>query len=246
MFTRHIPNIITLCNLAIGVLAVFMALENQVLFASWLVLLAALLDFLDGFLARILNAISPLGKQLDSFADLISFGLAPSAITYKLMEFSIRGDIFLGGIQDFSLPERLFLFSPILLVLFATMRLAEFNLGEESSSFTGFPTPATAIFIAGGNMALVQNMNHAATDFFLQPVVLLLMIVFFSLLMISRIPMFSLKFRDFRWTGNQIRYIFLAVSCILLIILQEIALPVIILLYLLLSISLTLIRNNRK
>ena len=246
MFTRHIPNIITLCNLAVGVLAVIMALENQVLFASWLILLAALLDFLDGFLARMLNAISPIGKQLDSFADLISFGLAPAAIAYKLMEFSIRGDIFLGGIQDTSLPERLLLFSPILLVLFAAMRLAEFNLGEESSGFTGFPTPAGAIFIAGGNMSLVQNMDHPAVDFFLQPVVLLVIIVLLSLLMISRIPMFSLKFKDFRWTGNQIRTIFLAVSCILLIILQEIALPVIILLYLLLSISLTLIRNNRK
>ena len=108
MFSRHIPNIITLCNLAIGVLAVLMALENQVLFASWLILLATLLDFLDGFMARILKAVSLLGKQLDSFADLVSFGMAPLAIAYKLMEFSIRGDIFYGGIQDTSLPERLY------------------------------------------------------------------------------------------------------------------------------------------
>ena len=246
MFTKHIPNFITLCNLAIGVLAVFMALENQLLFASWMILIAALLDFLDGFLARILNAASEIGKQLDSFADLISFGMAPAAIGFKLMEFSIRGDIFHGGIQDTSLPERLLLFSPILLVLFAAMRLAEFNIAEDRSGFRGLATPAVAIFIAGLNMSLIRVLNTPVADFILQPLVLLSIIVFISLLMISRIPMFALKFRDFRWSGNQIRYVFLAVSCILLIILQEIALPVIIMVYLLLSIALSLIRNSRK
>ena len=246
MFTKHIPNFITLCNLAIGVLAVFMALENQLVFASWLILIASLLDFLDGFLARILNASSEIGKQLDSFADLVSFGMAPAAIGYKLMEFSIRGDIFQGGIQDTSLPERLLLLSPILLVLFAAMRLAEFNTGDESPGFRGLATPAGAIFVAGGNMSLIRILHSPVADFILQPVVLLGIIVIICLLMISRIPMFALKFRDFRWTGNQIRYVFLAVSCILLIILQEIALPVIIMVYLLLSIALSLIRNNRK
>ncbi len=246
MFSRHIPNIITLCNLAVGVLAVLMALENQVLFASWLILLAALLDFLDGFLARALNAVTLIGKQLDSFADLVSFGMAPTAIVYKLMEFSIRGDIFYGGIQDTSLPERLLLFSPIMLVLFAAMRLAEFNVRNESARFYGMPTPAAAIYFAGGCIFLVNNMGTLYGNFILQPLVLLANIVIISLLMIIRIPMFSLKFPDFRWKGNEIRYFFLAVSCILLIILQEIALPVIILLYLLLSIIVSLTRNIIK
>ena len=218
--TRHIPNLVTTCNLAIGVLAVFMALGNQVLFASWLILLAALLDFLDGFLARILDAASPLGKQLDSFADLVSFGMAPSAIAYKLMEYSIRGDIFYGGIQDTSLPERLLLFSPILLVLFAAMRLAEFNIREDSTGFSGLPTPAAAILVAGGNIYLVRNLGNLAGSFILHPLTLLAVIVIISLLMVIRIPMFSLKFRNFTWKGNQIRYIFLAVSCNLFIILQ--------------------------
>ena len=244
--SRHIPNMVTLCNLTIGVLAVIMALENQVLIASWLILLAGVLDFLDGFLARILNAASPLGKQLDSFADLVSFGMAPTAIAYKLMEYSIRGDIFYGGIQNTSLPERLLLFSPILLVLFAAMRLAEFNLRENSTEFIGLAVPAAAIWFAGGNLFLVHNMGTPASDFILQPLVLLVNIVIISLLMIARIQMFSLKFHGFGWRSNQIRYIFLAISCILLIILHEIALPVIILLYLLLSITLSLIRNNRK
>jgi CDP-diacylglycerol--serine O-phosphatidyltransferase len=223
-----------------------MALENQVLFASWLILLAAVLDFLDGFLARLLNAASPLGRQLDSFADLVSFGMAPTAIVYKLLEFGIRGDIFHGSIQDTSLPERLMLFSPILIVLFAAMRLADFNLRDNDPGFHGLPTPAAAIYLAGGNLFLVQNMGSPAAGFFLQPPVLLANIVFISLLMISRIPMFSLKFREFGWKGNQVRYIFLAVSAILLIILQEVALPLIILFYILQSATLSLIRNNRE
>ena len=246
MLTRHIPNIITLCNLAIGVLAVWMALENQVLFASWLILLGAVLDFLDGFMARILKASSQLGKQLDSFADLISFGMAPSAVVYKLMEYSIRGDIFYGGIQDTSLPERLLLFSPILLVLFAALRLAEFNMDENSPGFRGMPTPAPAIYFAGASIFLVHNLGTDLAGFLLRPGVILVNILVFSILMVSSIPMFSLKFQNFQWTGNQIRYLFLAISGILLIILQEIALPVIILIYIILSITLSLFRNNRK
>lgn len=242
--SRHIPNIITTCNLALGVLAVFMAFENQLLFASWLILICAVLDFLDGFLARILNASSALGKQLDSFADLISFGMAPAAITYKLMEFSLQGDIFSSGIQEMNLPERLFLLSPILIVLFSAMRLAEFNVQGDSPVFRGLATPATAIFIAGLCMALILNMGSQLAAFMLRPLAIFLVIVITSLLMVSRISMFSLKFQDFQWKGNQIRYIFLAVCCILLIILQEIALPVIILFYLLLSISFSLTRNN--
>ena len=245
-FSRHIPNIITLCNLGIGVLAVMMAMENQVLFASWLVLLAGLLDFLDGFMARILKAISPIGKQLDSFADLVSFGMAPSAIVYKLMEFSIRGDIFYGGIQDTSLPERLLLFSPILLVMFAAMRLAEFNVRDDSTGFLGMPTPAAAFYFAGGNIALVSYIGSPLSEIILNPYVLLANIMIISFLMVSRISMFSLKFQNFNWKGNEIRYFFLAVSSILLILLQEIALPVIILLYLLLSIALSLIRKTKK
>ncbi len=243
-FTRHIPNFITLCNLAIGVLAVLMALGNQVLFASWLILIAAVLDFLDGFLARILDAASPIGKQLDSFADLISFGMAPSAIAYKLMEYGIRGDIFYGGVQDTSLPERLLLFSPILLVLFAAMRLAEFNLREDHPDFSGLPTPAAAIYFAGGSLFLVHHMGTPVCNFFLQPLVLLVNIFVISLLMVSRVPMLSLKFRVYGWRTNQIRYVFLAVSGILLIILQETALPVIILFYLLLSVTVSLIRKD--
>lgn len=246
MIRRHIPNLVTLCNLTIGVLSVYMALSNRLDFAAELILLAAILDFLDGFLARILDAASPLGKQLDSFADLVSFGLAPSALASKIMEYSLRGDIFQGGWQDLFLVERFLLFSPFLLVLFAALRLAEFNLQKDASGFTGLPTPATAIFIAGATLGLVPRLGSLRESFLTNPIVLLAVILGLSLLMVSRIPMFSLKFPDFRWKGNRIRYFFLAVSGILLIILQEIALPVIILFYLLLSIVDAWIPKSRK
>lgn len=242
-FSRHIPNVVTLCNLAVGALAVLMAMENQVVFAAWLVLLAAVLDFLDGFLARILHASSPLGKQLDSFADLVSFGMAPSAIAFKLMQYSLQGDVFRQAVQELSLSERLLLFSPILLVLFAAMRLAEFNLRDESREFSGLPSPAAAIYIAGGGLFLLGRLGDLKDALLLHPVLLLIQILAISILMVIRIPMLSLKFRDFGWQGNQIRYFFLAVSGILLIILQEIALPVIILFYLLLSITVSLFRK---
>ena len=221
-----------------------MAMENQLAFASWLILLAALLDFLDGFLARMLKAGSPLGRQLDSFADLVSFGMAPAAIVYKLMDFGIRGDIFQGGIQDTSVTERLFLFSPILLVLFAALRLAEFNLREDDGEFRGLATPAAALYFAGMNLYLVSHLDGAAAGFLLQPAVLLGNILIISFLMISRIPMFSLKFHDFGWKGNRIRYGFLAGSGLLLILLHEIALPAIVLLYLLVSVIAALLRKT--
>jgi CDP-diacylglycerol--serine O-phosphatidyltransferase len=162
------------------------------------------------------------------------------------MEYGVRGDIFYGGIQDTTVTERLLLFSPIILVLFTAMRLAEFNIREESAEFSGLPSPAAAILVAGGNICLVRNLGALEGSFILEPLVLLALILIISFLMVARIPMFSLKFMNYNWKGNQIRYLFLTVSGILLIILQEIALPVIILFYLLLSITVSLIRKPRQ
>ena len=100
---QHLPNLLTLCNLALGFLSVLMAFENQLLFASWLILLAALFDFLDGFAAKLLRAVSDLGKQLDSLADIISFGMAPAAIVYKLMEYALRNGYTITAMTETSL-----------------------------------------------------------------------------------------------------------------------------------------------
>ncbi len=243
---QHLPNLLTLCNLAIGILSVLMAFENHIVFASWLILLASVFDFLDGFTAKLLGAVSDFGKQLDSLADIISFGMAPASIVYKLMEYSLKNEFQFSGISGASLVERIFLYSPMLLVLFAAIRLAAFNVQQDSAGFSGLATPAVAIFFAGLSLIVMAHPESGFSSFLLQPVPLLVIVLIISILMIIRIPMFSLKFSGFGWKGNEIQYLFIAVSLILLIILQEIALPVIILLYLLLSITLLLSKTDYK
>ena len=233
---KHIPNTITLCNLAAGFLAVIMAFENQLQFAACLILLATLLDFLDGFLARLLDAMSEMGKQLDSFADLISFGMAPAILAYKLMEFVVRQSGGMSSFTDASAGMRILLLSPLMLLLCASIRLASFNLQVKAKDFMGLATPATGIFFAGITLYVLGQPSTSLTSFIMQTLPLVSSIVVISLLMILPLPMFSLKFLGYGWQENGIRYIFLAVSGILLIILQEIALPVIIIIYLLTSI----------
>ena len=233
---KHIPNTVTLLNLAAGFLSVLMAFENQLQFAALLVLVAALLDFLDGALAKLLDAVSDLGKQLDSLADIISFGMAPSVLAYKLIEFSLRHGGNFGSMAESSMGIRLLMLSPLLLVLCAAIRLASFNLQENTMHFKGLATPATGIFFAGITLAVLAQPSALLTSFIMHPAVLIGFIVIIGFMMILPLPMFSLKFSGLGWQGNRIRYIFLAVSGILLIILQEIALPVIIIIYMLASI----------
>ena len=243
---QQLPNLLTLCNLAMGFLSVLMAFENRLLFASWLILAAALFDFLDGFAAKLLGAISELGKQLDSLADIISFGMAPAAILYNLMVYALRHDNSLSGLNPAGFLEGLYLYSTLLLVLCAAIRLAAFNIQEQTEGFLGLATPAAAIFIAGLTMVVMAHPQSGFTTFLLQPGTLLVIILLTSILMILKFPMFSLKFTGFGWKGNEIRYLFIAVSLILLIILQEVALPVIILEYLLLSIVSLLSKKHNQ
>ena len=127
---QHLPNLLTMCNLALGSMSVIMAFENQLLFASWLILMAALFDFLDGFAAKLLRAVSEFGKQLDSLADIISFGMAPASIVYKLMEYALKNESSFAGISDAGLAERIYMYSPMFLVLFAAIRLAAYNIQD--------------------------------------------------------------------------------------------------------------------
>ncbi len=241
---QHLPNLLTMCNLALGSMSVIMAFENKLLFASWLILMAALFDFLDGFAAKLLRAVSEFGKQLDSLADIISFGMAPASIVYKLMEYALKNEFPFAGISDAGLIERIYMYSPMFLVLFAAIRLAAYNIQDNSTGFQGLATPATAIFFAGLSMVVISHPDSGFTSFLLHPDSLLVIILIISILMILPIPMFSLKFPGFGWKGNEIRYLFVVVSIFLLIILQEIALPVIILVYLLLSIIKWLSKTN--
>lgn len=243
---KYIPNTITLCNLAVGFLSVLMAFENQLLFAAWLILIASALDFLDGFMARLLNAYSEMGKQLDSLADIVSFGMAPAVVAFKLLEFVFRQAEGISGFSDASFVIRLLLLSPAMLLLCAAIRLASFNMDTDRKGFSGLATPAAAIFFAGITLFVLRHPAAILTAFIMQEIPLLASILIISLLMIIPMPMFSLKFSGFSWQENRIRYIFLAVSGILLIILQEIALPVIIMVYLLASLVNNLNRTVPK
>lgn len=229
---KHVPNCITLCNLLCGVCSVVVA-TTQFVNLEWAVLLifcGAIFDFFDGFAARLLKVSSPIGKELDSLADLITFGFAPAAITSAMILHilgyeSLRPDDgTLIETQDYIMA-----FIPYIIVAFSALRLAKFNVDErQTCSFIGLPTPANAIFFA--SFAFMPEL-----DYF--PVIALdVLAIVFSLLLICEIPMFSLKFKNYSWTDNKIRYIFLLMSVILLAIFQLQALTIIIICYILLSI----------
>ncbi|HUS87574.1 MAG TPA: CDP-diacylglycerol--serine O-phosphatidyltransferase [Bacteroidales bacterium] len=203
---KHIPNLFTLLNLASGFLAVIFILNDQLITGVWILIAALVFDFLDGLFARLLNAYSDLGKQLDSLADMVSFGVAPGIIIYYLIRFA-SGSEFLGDNVAFV---------AVLVPLLAGVRLARFNLDKgQTDHFEGLPTPANAFFIFSLVLAIEYSESAIIINFTTNRWLLLLFTVGFSILMVTRLPMLSLKFRNFRFKGNELRYLFL-VSCILL------------------------------
>lgn len=218
-----IPNLLTLSNLLCGSFAVVSALVyGNLEWAFWLMIAAAVFDFFDGFVARLLKCASPIGVQLDSLADMISFSFLPAAIVFVLFDNSLPGDaplwMFYGGV-----------FVCFLLAAFSALRLAKFNIDEtQHAEFCGLPTPANALFFA--SLGLISA--RTGSDF---GCYLLLLIPVMSWLMISPVRMFALKFQGFGWQGNQIRYTFLALSIVLIAVLRIYSIPAIIVLYILIS-----------
>ena len=219
MIKRQIPNLITLCNLACGVLSVFAALvwvsPTQ---AALLICLGILFDFFDGMTARLLKVSSPMGKELDSLADVVTSGVAPAAILYRLTEASL-GDL---GTPWLAVA---FLFIP----LFAAYRLAKFNLdNRQSHSFLGLPVPSQALVWVG--VALTYDRPSA--------IAVLVVSLFLDILMVSELPLFSPKFnfKDLSWKTNSVQYIFLIVCAVIIALLRDwIAISAIILWYIILS-----------
>lgn len=206
---KNIPNFITLLNLLCGSIAVIYALKGWVLFSIYLILAAAIFDFLDGFSARLLKAYSNLGKELDSLADLVSFGLAPSLILYTRYSRFIES-------QNNPLYFELLTLIPLLIILFSALRLAKFNVDtRQSSSFIGLPTPANAMVIS---MLAHYSTYNPQLDIYIDNYFSIpLITVVLSLLMVSEIPMFSLKFKSINFRENRDRYLFLLSSLLVLI-----------------------------
>ncbi|MEM8525667.1 MAG: CDP-alcohol phosphatidyltransferase family protein [Bacteroidota bacterium] len=214
-----IPNLVTLCNLAMGCMAIKFLFEGEPLLAVICSAIGLLADFLDGAVARMLNVSSELGKQLDSLADMVSFGVVPGVILYQLLSENTS-----------------FAYVGFLITLLSAVRLGKFNLDtRQSDQFIGLPTPACTIFIIG--LLLIYEFNSfGLKEVIAQPWLLLAVTIIFSYLLVAEIPLFSLKFKHLKWKGNEIRFIFVAFSILLLIFLREAGLVLAILLYLVLSI----------
>lgn len=230
---NQIPNLVTLLNLICGSIAIFMAFSGEMILASWFIILAAILDFCDGLVARLLNARSDIGAQLDSLADVISFGLAPSAIMYQLILQSPA----IPSCNIGSMP--LLPFASLIMVAGGAYRLAKFNTdpGQETE-FKGLPIPATGLFVAALPLIVNQfRQSEVMTRIFQNHYLLLAIILFLSLLMVSNIPMMSLKFKNLKWKDNVSKFILLGFVPVLFILFRFSAVPVIIFLYIILSIT---------
>ncbi|MCX6306213.1 MAG: CDP-diacylglycerol--serine O-phosphatidyltransferase [Bacteroidetes bacterium] len=235
---QHIPNTLTVLNLVCGLISLTLTFEGNYVYASVFIFVAAVFDFLDGNAARILNAHSELGKQLDSLADLVSFGVAPGIMIFQMVLVHCAGSC--------NLLERMHItpYFALLIPVCSALRLAKFNIDlRQEVNFIGIPTPANAIFFASIPLVLfVQpglfSLIHLdfLVTFFSNTRILTILAVFFSYLLISDFKIFSMKFKSMAWQGNQLRYIFMILSLALFILFFLSAIPIIIVLYILMSI----------
>ena len=226
---RHIPNAITLGNLVSGCFSILFLTMDMPVRAAIMIFAAGLFDFLDGFVARLLHTSSPVGAQLDSLSDMISFGVAPGFIMCYLMDLGTDlPAIKLAGIEI--LPCLAFL-----LPVFAAIRLARFNVDEtQTTSFRGIPTPGMALFMASLPLALAQvgHLIDGTLGFW----ACLGITLIFSFMMVSNLHFFSFKMKSAKWKGNEVRWIFLLVAIVGFAIFRFVALPFIMMLYILMSI----------
>lgn len=241
--TGFVPNLITLLNLCAGTLAVIFAIDGELGWAGLFICVAALFDFFDGFAARLLKAYSSIGKELDSLADVISFGVAPGMILFTLLEYSLLG--INQPIQQIELKWYLWfvLFSAFLIPAFSALRLAKFNIDtRQTRNFLGLPTPANALLWASfGLMLEFQQHTELMRLLFTTKNLLFIMLVT-SFLLVSELPMFSLKFSGLSFSDNWHRYFFLAASLLLLLFLNVYGLPLVIFLYIAASVVFYLLK----
>ena len=203
---KHIPNSITCCNLISGCIAIGFAFAGKIEVALLFIIIGAVFDFFDGMVARLLNVSSPIGKELDSLADVITFGAAPSAIIFSQL-YVMSYPVFLEPLRDY-LP-----YTAFIMAAFSALRLAKFNLDERQAlGFIGLPTPANALFWGSLLIGLGKRIDSSP----LMCIFIIVGIFISSWLMVSEIPMFALKFKEWGWKKNQIKYIFL-LTCIPLI-----------------------------
>lgn len=230
---KHIPNFITTLNLFSGCIGIILALQYRIDYAAYFIAIAALFDFLDGMVARVLHVKSEIGKELDSLADVVSFGVLPGIIVFQLMANSPNTPVAGSYISIFSLIA---LIIPIL----SAVRLAKFNLDtRQTTSFIGLPVPANALFL--GSLPLIKMQAGFSDSLSWLTVItdnyyiLAFIAIGMSLLLVSELPLISLKFRNLKFADNKPQFILVFIAVISFILITFTAIPLIILTYILLS-----------
>ena len=238
---RHIPNTITLLNLLCGCIATIFAVQGNLLMAAIFVALGIFFDFFDGLAARLLNVKSELGLQLDSLADVVTSGVVPGIVMYQLFRKALRDPG--SSPVDWQAGQELLVWNlagtalfGLLVTLASAYRLAKFNIDDrQTDSFIGLPTPANALLIISLPLILLFQPQPQLVAIILNPWFLVVLTIFSCFMLNAEIPLFALKFKSWAFGENKIRYIFLAACILLLIFLEFAAIPLIIVLYVLLS-----------
>ena len=216
---KHIPNAITCANLFSGCVGIVFAFKGELEIAAYFVLLAGIFDFFDGMAARLLNVKSDIGKQLDSLADMVSFGLLPGAVMFQLLKLSNYSSEYLPYLG-------------FIITIFSALRLAKFNIDErQTEDFIGLNTPMNTLFIVS-----LPFIAHDYPEIIGSSISLIAIIAITSYLLISEIKIFSFKLSDMNWAKNKMKFVFIVVSIILIGFLKFVAIPFILVLYISLSI----------
>ncbi|WP_372745527.1 phosphatidylcholine/phosphatidylserine synthase [Lutibacter sp.] len=234
---KSIPNIFTLLNLLSGTIGVIFAVQGELVIAAYLVFLGIFFDFFDGFFARLLNVQGELGKQLDSLADVVTSGVVPGIVMFQLLNGAIEtGSWFVGKPFLETSTAAIISFSGLAITLAAAYRLAKFNIDErQTSSFIGLPTPASAMVVLSLPLILEYSSFEIASIIIHNKWFLVSLTAVLCYLMNAEIPLFSLKFKNYKWKDNQLKFIFLIATIILIAGLKFIAIPLVILMYIIFS-----------
>jgi len=236
---KHIPNIITLLNLFCGSIAVLFAVEDNLLMAAVFVMLGIVFDFFDGFAARILDVKSELGLQLDSLADMVTSGVVPGIVIFKLFEKTTGSFPYALNFSTTEWNDGTTSFLPLvglLVILASCYRLANFNIDtRQTDSFIGLPTPANTLFILSLPLILITSDVELVNEIILNKWFLIGLTLFSCYMLNAEIPLFSLKMKTYGFKENILKYSFLIISIAMLVLLKFVAIPLIIVIYVLLS-----------
>ena len=234
-FLSFVPNSITMMNALSGCVSIVFAFTGNLTISGLFILIAAVFDFFDGMVARLLHVSSAIGKELDSLADDISFGVAPSAIAFALINQLLNPNN--TPFSELPIGTILLCLVPFVMAAFSALRLAKFNLDErQTDKFIGVPTPANAMLWASMPFIIKYNTDGFFASYIITPEVLLPLCIVMSLLLVCELPLISLKFKTWGFAENKIRYIFLAICVVLIATMQIASIPAILAVYVIISI----------